>query len=188
MYFIVDFIYTIYICVWIEFSTNLNIISLENLIFLIYPIVETIRNGNGLFIALIVAMNSMFICVSMQSLTSWIQTNQQEVQYEHDVSATFNIFDHTLIPEFIEESKEILKSYEHEFNYTIQCDANINNEQIETKVTDEYNDFVLSNSYEDNIRLHLYKQGGELIDVLDLSVEEHTNSEIIKFCIYLETK
>ena len=100
------------------------------------------RNGNGMFIALIVAMSSMFICVSMQSLTSWIQTNQQEVQYEHDVSATFNIFDHTLIPEFIEESKEILKSYEHGFNYTIQCDANINNEQIETKVTDEYNDFV----------------------------------------------
>ena len=63
------------------------------------------RNGNGLFIALIVAMSSMFMCVSMQSLTSWIQTNQQEVHYEHDVSATFNIFDHTLIPEFIEESK-----------------------------------------------------------------------------------
>lgn len=151
-------------------------------------IIETMRNGNGLFIALIVAMNSMFICVSMQSLTSWIQTNQQEVQYEHDVSATFNIFDHTLIPEFIEESKEILKSYEHEFNYTIQCDANINNEQIETKVTDEYNDFVLSNSYEDNIRLHLYKQGGELIDVLDLSVEEHTNSGDNKVLYIPESK
>ena len=136
-------------------------------------IVETMRNGNGLFIAFVVAMSSMFMCVSMQSLTSWIQTNKQEVQYEHDVSATFNIFDHTLIPEFIEESKEILKSYEHEFNYNIQCDANINNDQIETKITDEYNDFVLSNSYEDNVRLHLYKQGGELIDVLDIPVEEH---------------
>ena len=136
-------------------------------------IVETMRNGNGLFIAMIVAMSSMFMCVSMQSLTSWIQTNKQEVSYEHDVSATFNIFDHTLIPEFIEESKEILKSYEHEFNYNIQCDANINNEQIETKITNEYNDFVLSNSYEDNVRLHLYKQSGELIDVLDIPVEEH---------------
>ena len=151
------------------FFRKLNISNLS--------IIETMRNGNGLFIALIVAMSSMFICVSMQSLTSWIQTNQQEVQYEHDVSATFNIFDHTLIPEFIEESKEILKSYEHEFNCIIQCDANINNEQIETKVTDEYNDFVLSNSYEDNIRLHLYKRGGELIDVLDLSVEEHINTK-----------
>lgn len=84
--------------------------------------------------------------------------------------------------------KEILKSYEHEFNYTIQCDANINNEQIETKVTDEYNDFVLSNSYEDNIRLHLYKQGGELIDVLDLSVEEHTNSGDNKVLYIPESK
>ena len=139
-------------------------------------IVETMRNGNGLFIAMIVAMSSMFMCVSMQSLTSWIQTNQQEVSYEHDVSATFNIFDHTLIPEFIEESKEILKSYEHEFNYNIQCDANINNEQIETKITDEYNDFILSNSYEDNVRLHLYKQSGELIDVLDIPVEEHIHN------------
>ena len=139
-------------------------------------IVETMRNGNGLFIAMIVAMSSMFMCVSMQSLTSWIQTNQQEVSYEHDVSATFNIFDHTLIPEFIEESKEILKSYEHEFNYNIQCDANINNEQIETKITNEYNDFVLSNSYEDNVRLHLYKQSGELIDVLDIPVEEHIHN------------
>lgn len=141
-----------------------------------------------LLFALIVAMSSMFVCVSMQSLTSWIQTNQQEVQYEHDVSATFNIFDHTLIPEFIEESKEILKSYEHEFNYTIQCDANINNEQIETKVTDEYNDFVLSNSYEDNIRLHLYKQSGELIDVLDIPVEEHINSGDNKVLYIPETK
>lgn len=162
------------------FFRKLNISNLS--------IVETMRNGNGLFIALIVAMSSMFICVSMQSLTSWIQTNQQEVQYEHDVSATFNIFDHTLIPEFIEESKEILKSYEHGFNYTIQCDANINNEQIETKVTDEYNDFVLSNSYEDNIRLHLYKQGGELIDVLDLSVEEHINSGDNKVLYIPESK
>lgn len=146
------------------------------------------RNGNGLFIALIVAMSSMFICVSMQSLTSWIQTNQQEVQYEHDVSATFNIFDHTLIPEFIEETKEILKSYEHEFNYNIQCDANMNNEQIETKITDEYNDFVLSNSYEDNVRLHLYKQSGELIDVLDIPVEEHINSGDNKVLYVPETK
>lgn len=162
------------------FFRKLNISNLS--------IVETMRNGNGLFIALIVAMSSMFMCVSMQSLTSWIQTNQQEVQYEHDVSATFNIFDHTLIPEFIEESKEIFKSYEHEFNYTIQCDANINNEQIETKVTDEYNDFVLSNSYEDNIRLHLYKQGGELIDVLDLSVEEHINSGDNKVLYIPESK
>lgn len=162
------------------FFRKLNISNLS--------IIETMRNGNGLFIALIVAMSSMFICVSMQSLTSWIQTNQQEVQYEHDVSATFNIFDHTLIPEFIEESKEILKSYEHGFNYTIQCDANINNEQIETKVTDEYNDFVLSNSYEDNIRLHLYKQGGELIDVLDLSVEEHINSGDNKVLYIPESK
>lgn len=141
-----------------------------------------------LLFALIVAMSSMFICVSMQSLTSWIQTNQQRVQYEHDVSATFNIFDHTLIPEFIEESKEILKSYEHEFNYNIQCDANINNEQIETKITDEYNDFVLSNSYEDNIRLHLYKQGGELIDVLDIPVEEHINSGDNKVLYIPESK
>ena len=162
------------------FFRKLNISNLS--------IIETMRNGNGLFIALIVAMSSMFMCVSMQSLTSWIQTNQQEVQYEHDVSATFNIFDHTLIPEFIEESKEILKSYEHGFNYTIQCDANINNEQIETKVTDEYNDFVLSNSYEDNIRLHLYKQGGELIDVLDLSVEEHINSGDNKVLYIPESK
>lgn len=151
-------------------------------------LIETMRNGNGLFIALIVAMSSMFICVSMQSLTSWIQTNQQEVQYEHDVSATFNIFDHTLIPEFIEESKEILKSYEHEFNYNIQCDANINNEQIETKITDEYNDFVLSNSYEDNVRLHLYKQSGELIDVLDIPVEEHINSGDNKVLYIPESK
>lgn len=141
-----------------------------------------------LLFALIVAMSSMFICVSMQSLTSWIQTNQQEVQYEHDVSATFNIFDHTLIPEFIEESKEILKSYEHEFNYNIQCDANINNEQIETKITDEYNDFVLSNSYEDNVRLHLYKQSGELIDVLDIPVEEHINSGDNKVLYIPESK
>lgn len=162
------------------FFRKLNISNLS--------IVETMRNGNGLFIALIVAMSSMFICVSMQSLTSWIQTNQQEVQYEHDVSATFNIFDHTLIPEFIEESKEILKSYEHEFNYNIQCDANINNEQIETKITDEYNDFVLSNSYEDNVRLHLYKQSGELIDVLDIPVEEHINSGDNKVLYIPETK
>ena len=162
------------------FFRKLNISNLS--------IIETMRNGNGLFIALIVAMSSMFMCVSMQSLTSWIQTNQQEVQYEHDVSATFNIFDHTLIPEFIEESKEILKSYEHEFNYNIQCDANINNEQIETKITDEYNDFVLSNSYEDNIRLHLYKQGGELIDVLDIPIEEHINSGDNKVLYIPESK
>lgn len=151
-------------------------------------IIETVRNGNGLFIAMIVAMSSMFMCMSMQSLTFWIQTNQQEVSYEHDVSATFNIFDHTLIPEFIEESKEILKSYEHEFNYNIQCDANINNEQIETKITDEYNDFILSNSYEDNVRLHLYKQSGELIDVLDIPVEEHIHNGDNKVLYIPESK
>lgn len=141
-----------------------------------------------LLFALIECMGIGFTLLLWGLFLKWIQTNQQEVQYEHDVSATFNIFDHTLIPEFIEESKEILKAYDHGFNYTIQCDANINNEQIETKVTDEYNDFVLSNSYEDNIRLHLYKQGGELIDVLDLSVEEHINSGDNKVLYIPESK
>lgn len=36
--------------------------------------------------------------------------------------------------------------------------------------------------------MHLYKQGGELIDVLDLSVEEHTNSEDNKVLYIPESK
>ena len=96
--------------------------------------------------------------------------------------AIYNIFDHKKISDFISECNQILKGTKHSFNYTINCQAYIGQEEIKTRTTNK-KEYILTNASSNYVTLKLLKVGQETIDTIYINDVKNVSTSSNEFYV-----
>ena len=96
--------------------------------------------------------------------------------------AIYNIFDHKKISDFISECNQILKGTKHSFNYTINCQTYIGQEEIETRTTNK-KEYILTNASSNYVTLKLLKVGQETINTIYINDVKNVSTSSNEFYV-----
>lgn len=147
-------------------------------------LLDSVRTSYSFILLFLFTLSFGFISISNSMIQVWSKQVNINIEYKHAISATYNIFDHDKILAFISECEQVLKGTKHNFNYTINSEAYIGQEEIETRITNK-KDFILSNSESNNISLKLLKIGQETIETLYIDDVKHINTSSNKTILYI---
>ena len=148
-------------------------------------ILDLLRSGYGILLILLLCFSTSFIGVSNSMIHMWKAQINDEISYKHDISANFDIFDHSSISYFLDSCSTILKDTTHEFNYSINCLAlDSHQNEIEIKVINE-NKYILENSDSNTIAIRILKKGQETIDTIYVDVDKHIVSKSKTITLYV---
>ncbi len=147
-------------------------------------LLDSIRTGYGLILILLICLSTSFVGLSNTMIQTWKEQINNNIQYEHEISATYNIFDHDQIPSFISKCNKIVKGTKNDFNYTINSQAFIGQNEIETQITSG-DHFVLTNADSSAVTIKLLKVGQETIDTIYINELENKATDSEETILYI---
>lgn len=159
---------------------RLNCIPIKRRIILL----DSIRTQYSIILVFLFTISLSFIFISNSMIQSWSKQVNTNIEYKHAITATYNIFNHEKISNFISECNQILKGTKHSFNYTINCQAYIGQEEIETRTTNK-KEYILTNTSSNYVMLKLLKVGQETIDTIYINDVKNVSTSSNKTILYI---